>query len=163
LDVIERLRSMQDGASPARALDPAKLWERGTRWRRLRVLVTASVMVCLLVVAGGSGALLVLGDRAPGSAQTTSPSTVPASRPETIYAVPEWAGEIKGVPLAAITMTDRAGWTGRSTGVAGLTAHGHTYGFLDLPAYMGEETLSPDGRRVAYWAAGTPSGDPNTA
>jgi hypothetical protein len=63
----------------------------------------------------------------------------------------------------ALTVTaDRPGWWGSTQGTVAVSAETGRYAFLDLPerAEGTETALAPDGRYVAYWRTGSPSGSP---
>ena len=67
-------------------------------------------------------------------------------------------------PLVAVVPTVRDTWFGRpDNGVLGISATGE-YAFLDLAhgidSSIGQPAVSADGRYVAYWRSGTPSGTP---
>ncbi|MCW2792294.1 MAG: hypothetical protein JWO76_1392, partial [Nocardioides sp.] len=67
--------------------------------------------------------------------------------------------------LAALVSGERGSWTGKSYGLAGISATTGEYRFLDLPDGEAERAgtaLSPDGRHVAYWLTGTTTGSPNS-
>ena len=69
--------------------------------------------------------------------------------------------------LAALLPASRGGGARLShLGLVGISAVSGDYRFLDLPdaAYefsVADAALAPDGRHVAYWLTGTPSGSPN--
>ena len=82
-----------------------------------------------------------------------------------MYAVSPWLPvEVPGEPVVAVRLTERGTWTGEVPAIAVLTGSGR-YLHLDAPDIndQGNVVVSPDGRRVAYWASGEPSGTPNTS
>jgi len=137
------------------------LWTRGERWRSRRRRGT--------VVMAGTGAVLVAAlslvtvERAAPPAPAVSPGSTP-TLPDRVYAVSPWLpAEVPGEPVVAARLTERSTWTGEVPAIAVLTGSGR-YLHLDAPDLSGQDsaTVSPDGRRVAYWASGDPRGTPRT-
>ena len=72
-------------------------------------------------------------------------------------------------PLAAVMVAERKDWFDSGYGLVGLSAQTGAYRFLDLPdsaeegagsGWPVDPELSLDGRLLAYWFVGDPSGDP---
>ncbi|MQW76305.1 hypothetical protein GHK92_10490 [Nocardioides sp. dk4132] len=158
----ERLRDLAEEA-PGALPEPA-LWDRGRRYARLRRRGTAVVAALgvLAVVAVGA----VSWQRAAPPAEL-APASAPAAMPDELFVPSPWLpGTEEAGPLgqlAAIIPADRGGWTGAEMEIAGVSATTREYRFLDLPDLYAPPgaVLSPDGRHVAYWATGEPSGTPN--
>lgn len=138
------------------------LWTRGERWRRRRRRGT--------VLLAGTGAVLVAAlslvtvERAAPPQPAVSPGSAP-TLPDRVYAVSPWLPlEVPGEPVVAARLTERSTWTGEVPAIAVLTGSGR-YLHLDAPDINDQDNVvvSPDGRRVAYWATGAPSGTPNTS
>lgn len=138
------------------------LWTRGERWRRRRRRGT--------VLLAGTGAVLVAAlslvtvERAAPPEPAVSPGSTP-TLPDRVYAVSPWLPvEVPGEQVVAARLTERSTWTGEVPAIAVLTGSGR-YLYLDAPNVDENETMvvSPDGRRVAYWASGEPLGTPNTS
>lgn len=70
---------------------------------------------------------------------------------------------VRSVSWRLPTRPSAGGWFGSSEGIVGVSAETGEYRFLDLPD-RGDRgwSLAPDGRHVAYWTTGQPSGTPNT-
>lgn len=71
-----------------------------------------------------------------------------------------------GSPALAVTSVEHGTWRGTETRVAAISATTGEYVVLNIPANTTDDdevVLSPDGRYLAYWTAGTPTGDPNTS
>ncbi|WP_166391474.1 hypothetical protein [Nocardioides ochotonae] len=157
-----RLRDLAEEA-PGALPEPA-LWDRGRRYARLRRGGTAAVAALgvLAVVAVGA----VSWQRAAPPAEL-APASAPAAMPDELFVPSPWLpGTEEAGPvgqLAAIIPADRGGWTGAEMEIVGVSATTGEYRFLDLPDLYAPPgaVLSPDGRHVAYWATGEPSGTPN--
>jgi hypothetical protein len=160
----ERLAELAEDAPPGDRLPD--LWERGRRIARRRRLGTVAIAAaaCLALVVVG-----VLGwQRGRTTVEPASPESRPAL-PDRLYTPSRWlpgtAGHPIG-PIAALVPGERGshGW-----GFAGVSATTGEYRFLDLPDLVADSTgdappqLAPDGRHVAYWLAGRPSGAPWTS
>ncbi len=138
------------------------LWTRGERWRRRRRRGTALVAVTGAVLVAALS--LVTVQRAASPEPAVSPGSTP-TLPDRVYAVSPWLPvEVPGEPVVAVRLTERSTWTGAVPAIAVLTGSGR-YLHLDAPDVNDQASavLSPDGRRVAYWASGEPSGTPNTS
>ena len=142
------------------------LWQWGRRARRQRV--AASVVVVAGVVALLGAVVPIVGDQL-----RTSP--VPASYDEDALAVPDrlWTPSTFAPtadedhppgPLAVVGSTERRDGIFVTTTPAwfGVSAVDQTYRWLDLPGMSSEHpaelSLSPDGRRLAYFVSGDPAG-----
>lgn len=163
-DLEERLARLADGEVATTVPSPDDLWTRGRRWQRRRTLVTSVVVGCVLALVGGTTVWGARGGLVPATVDVSA-----AGRPNALVSIPDmvwdtspWLETLAGGPVVAIKETDRGGWWGSEPAVAAISAHGGEYGFLDLPGYALGAVLSRDGRRVAYWVAGTPSEDPQT-
>ena len=137
------------------------LWTRGERWRRRRrrgtVLVAATGVVLVAALS------LVTVERAAPPPPAVSPGSTP-TLPDRVYAVSPWLPiEVPGEQVVAVRLTERSTWTGEVPAIAVLTGSGR-YLHLDAPDISGQDStvVSPDGRRVAYWASGEPRGTPRT-
>ncbi|HEX3931544.1 MAG TPA: hypothetical protein VHW64_12630 [Nocardioides sp.] len=73
-------------------------------------------------------------------------------------------------PLVALVPARHASLRHTTPGLVGVTAASGQYVFLDLPANavttsgadeLAPPALSPDGRHLAFWTTGRPSGTPN--
>lgn len=159
----ERLADLAIDAPPGGPLPD--LWRRGRRIARVRRLGTAAIAtaacVALLVV-------VALGWQRgrPAAVVPAGPTSAPAM-PDRLFEPSGWLGSLDPAPgvLAAVFETRREHLFGSEPGVVGVSAATGRYGFLDLPRLADRQgvALSPDGRRLAYWTAGTPSGSPNTS
>lgn len=160
----DRLGDLADEAPSGAA--PSDLWATGQRLHRRRQVGTAVIVAAMLAVLVGVGGLATWQARIhvePAGTET------PIGLPSQIYVVDshlhgtDATGPIG--PLSAVVPTSRAGWFGGgSNGVLGISTTGE-YAFLDLPHSLADSqlvlpALSGDGRFVAYWRAGQPSGEP---
>jgi hypothetical protein len=150
------------------ATPPPDLWTRGVRRRRLARATTAA-MVAVVVLLLGAGGLAWNAER------RVEPVGPPDSLnivqlPDRFYWQPSpWLppfAEPPG-PLVLVFTAVRNTFTGQENGVVGVTGSSGTYGFLDLPrGAVADQTsgmaLSPDGRHLAFWMEGQPSGSANT-
>lgn len=163
----DRLSDLADEEPPAstHSAPPGDLWSTGRRMQRRRRAGTAVILVTALVVLAGVGGLGLTHGRT--SVQPAGVETE-LGMPDQIWAADEHlpgtddTGPIG--PLVAVVPTVRDSWLGESTsGVVGISATGE-YAFLDLPhaisSAVAHPALSADGRHVAYWRSGTPSGEP---
>lgn len=146
-------------------VDASRAWERGTRWgRRRRRVAAASTALCLVVLgalAWGLPHSLPAGDEAPLAAQSTGVGV--AQIPSRLWDTPSRASQIGwGAPVVAVQEAPRWGWFGSDPGIAVRTGDGRQ-GFVVADDYAGGVTVSPDGRRIAYWITGETSGTPNTS
>lgn len=156
----DRLAELAEDAPPG---GPAPdLWDRGRRYRRLRLGGTA--VIATVVVVG----LLALGTLDWWRAR---PEPVPANGtpalPQRIWMPsPFLPGTDDAGPLgqlAAIQNAERRGWGGTRSGLAGISATTGEYRFLDLPDVSENDVaLAPDGRHVAYWYTGETRLSPNS-
>ncbi|QCX27267.1 hypothetical protein [Nocardioides jishulii] len=140
---------------------PEALWTRGRRWQRRRLGRAIVTVACVAAfTAGLAGAVLPFVPGVPGTSDAASSGIAPRI-PDRVHAPPLWAASVSGTALVAVTEAERGTWVGREPALAVITAAG-AYGYLDLPDRSEGFALSPDGERLAYWTAGTPSGDPQT-
>lgn len=160
-DLHEQLADLASGTTSASP--PTDLWSRGVRRRRWVAAGRAGVALVLVLLVG-------LGGWTWHSARPVQPADPHGSRhvPDRFfYDVSPWTRTFDGPPGQLITVFTTVRETIRHTsnGVIGVTASTGSYGFLDLPADaapMVDMALSPDGRRLAFWVTGTPSGSANT-
>ncbi|MBB6626197.1 hypothetical protein H5V45_02575 [Nocardioides sp. KIGAM211] len=160
----ERLAALADEAPSA--LPETGLWERGRRYGRVRRAGTVAIaLVAVLVLVGIAGVTWQQG-RVPDPA----PAGPAPGLPDRIWSPSPWLdGTEEGGPLgqlAALLPAARGEMVGSHLALVGISAETGDYRFLDLPdaAYqlgITDAALSPDGRHVAYWLTGTPSGAAN--
>lgn len=148
------------GADPA-GHSGRDLWDRGRRVRRNTLAGTALVVVICVLVAAVGGIAVV--NRA--HPHELRPAGSSAGLPDRVWSPSAWlpgTGSSAPGQLAMVLPSDRAGWRGTSPGWVGISASTGEYRFLDLPgrAQGTAIALAPDGRSVAYWLAGSPSGSP---
>lgn len=163
-DLEERLARLADGEVVATVPSADDVWVRGRRWQRRRRGVAGMTALCVVVLAAGFlNALLPLVDpgvRDPGPASGNVATTVP----DRLFEPSPWLGTLGPTPLVALRWADRGEWWRPGRALVGVSAETGAYGFLDLPDLAHDEVgLSPDGERLAYWFAGDPNGDPQTA
>lgn len=157
----DRLAELADDA-PTAGAPPAELWARGKRAQRIR-LTGLGALVLVVVVAGGRVVGLPQGKPdvllAPaGAGSIALPIDYPVGEDLPIL------GDAPG-PLAAVWLAPREPYTlndddaGQAPVAVGLVAATGRFGTLpiDLYAWVYESpdahlALSPDGRRVAYFA-----------
>lgn len=153
----ERLADLAgDVATPA-PLDPAGLWHTGKRRQRRRT-AAAAVAACAVVLAGVSGAGLLL----PSGDLSQAPSatkTAPAL-PDRLH-VPGHgliSNEDDSAGPFAVLLSAGQGWPVK-TSLVGVSATTGEYRRVTLPGGLPPElgfsetaaSLSPSGRYVAYW------------
>lgn len=159
----EALHDLADERVAARApVDATDLWRRGRRARRNRRAATVAALVAVFAVLAGGVAW-----------QPGLPSVAPAGTdgqvgvPDRVGVPRSWSRgtESLGPPgrLALIATGTRRTWPwGQVTAVFGVTAQGQDYRWLDLPGRTQRRgnpvALSPDGRKVAYFVSGRPTG-----
>ena len=164
-DLRDRLEDL--AAHPGAVVPPANLWDRGVRRRRLERAASGllGLVVVLLLGLGGWGIHLSR-DVQPADSHGT-----PHLPDRFFYDVSPWTHPFDGPPGPLVTVFphERKTLLHTTSEIVGVTASSGTYGFLDLPddAVPSDVTsnslaLSPDGRRLAFWVSGTPSGSPNT-
>jgi len=146
---------------------PPDLWRRGVR--RHRVVQTGRVIVAAVLVA-----LVGLGGWSWHSSRPVQPADTHGSPhlPDRLYDPSPWLASFNGPPgqLVALLPADRKSLFQTTAGLVGVTASTGQYGFLDLPSDavtatpldVSPPSLSPDGRHVAFWTTGSPSGTANT-
>lgn len=160
MDLKDRLVDLAEDVADVQP--PVGLWDTEVRRRaRARRDTVVVALVATLAIVG-----LLVGDwRASRQPSPANPGRE-TSMPDRVWRPSPWlpgtdaAGELGA--LTALLPTERGGWLGNHPGIVGLAAATGEYRFLDLPGYAGEGcALSSDGRRVAYWAWGTSSGQPH--
>lgn len=160
----ERLAALAEEAPSA--LPEVGLWERGRRYARVRRAGTVAIVVAAVLVLVGITGVTWQQGRPPQPAPAGSAPAVP----DRIWDPSPWLdGTDDGRPLgqlAALVPAPRGGLLRSHLGLVGVSATTGDYRFLDLPdlAYefsITDAALAPDGRHVAYWLTGTPSGSPN--
>ncbi len=154
----ERLAGLRDLVVPVSVVAAPDLWARGSRWQRRRRMVSGTVLVMAIVFG------MLLGSWVWSSRPQIVPagSEGPARIPDRLWNPSPWLGELAPGVVVAVQSAERAHWFGGSTeGVVGISAAGGSYGFIPMPdsAWQGM-SLAPDGRRLAYWGTGVPSGEP---
>jgi hypothetical protein len=166
-DLRDRLGDL--AAHTRTSAPPGDLWVRGVRRRRL-AHATSAALVAVLVLLVGAGGVLWRADHT--RIEPAAPQGAP-HLPDRFYLQPSpWLHSFAGPPgpLVLVFPTVRNTFFGIENGIVGVTGSTGTYGFLDLPSdavtnggVIGSSlSLSPDGRHVAFWVVGTPSGSPNT-
>lgn len=160
----DRLRDLaDDAADPARARTTASapdLWGRGVREHRVS---RAGVAVIVALAVVGLGATLTTWRVREAAPPAPAAPGAPVVLPDEIFRPSRWlpGTDELGPPgrLSVVMPAVRRSWRGERPGVVGISATTQEYRFLDLPDYEGGAVvLSPDGRWVAWWATGTPSG-----
>lgn len=160
-DVVDRLERLAAQA-PTGGVDPAQLWTRGRRRRRVRTGVVGAALVVVALVGATAAPLLVQ------RAQQVEPAGVDDRMvlPDVVRQPGAWEPAFETIPtqLTAVGTGARGGlWSSRNAwwGVSGATGESR---FLDLPGAAvdvgGEPALSADGRRLAYWVTGEVGGRP---
>lgn len=143
------------------------VWRRARRSRRRDVVAAVSVSVVILLVGGLVVGLL-------GSGLRSTPPTAPAygdgrlAIPNQIWVPSPWtpgtadAGPIGPLALIATAPRHTSWWHTEQNALFGVSAKTGQYRFLDLPRLSSrsgvDPVLSPDGRYVAYFMSGHPSG-----
>lgn len=165
--LVRRLADLgEDGLRGTGLASPAEMWERGLRYRRRRRRGTAVVVAATVLALGGLLSLVEVQrpDPAPVAPAESSPAL-----PDRTWEPSPWLPGTDDLgppgPLAMVIEADRGGWPGGHRGLVGVSAATGEYRFLDLPDRAtdgGGFALSPDGRRVAYWATGETAGTPHT-
>ena len=158
----DRLADLADGA-PTGGAPPAEIWARGKRTQALQAAALASCLLVVIAVGGRLGVRLL--DRQPdvllgpgGASGITLPIDYPAGQE-----LPN-LGDNPG-PLAAVWLAPREPYTlddddaGLAPAAVGLVAETGKFGTLPIDLYNARYeapdaslALSPDGRRVAYFA-----------
>lgn len=158
----DALRDLTDDVPPVRPTPPAshELWEAGVRRRRGTALTRLLVGLAVIPLVAFTLPWL------PASVSQPEPTAdgTAGAVPDHFWSPGVWADGTEGSPpgrLALVAPAERGTWwLGRQEAWYGVTAVGQGYVWLDLPGQPAEEgrdvALSPDGRFVAYWLAGTP-------
>jgi hypothetical protein len=163
-DLHERLADLAGHTPPVSP--PGDLWARGVRRRRVAVagrVAVAVVLACLVGVGGWSW----------HQTRPIQPADTHGSPhlPDRFFRPSPWTHPFAGPPgqLVRVLPSQRQTLLHSRMGLVGVTASAGTYGFLEIPqdAALGVSSgggvaLSPDGRKVAFWTTGSPSGAPNT-
>ena len=157
----DRLAELADDAPPGGPVP--ELWDRATRFHRARRAGTVAILAVAAALLVAVGLLVHV-----RSTTDVLPASGTAGVPDRLYAPSRWLpGSTEEGPLgqlAAILPAVRGGWFGSSDGIVGVSASNGEYRFLDLRDRGDHDSsLAPDGRHIAYWTTGTPSGTPNTA
>lgn len=169
----DQLRELlRDLAQDAPAIDTTaasagNVWRRARRSKRRDLIAAVSLSVVLLLVGG-----LVIGLIGPGLQST--PPTAPGygdgrlAIPNQIWVPNPWtpgtadAGPIGPLALIATAPRHTSWWHTEENALFGVSAKTGQYRFLDLPRLAAGSgvgpVLSPDGRYVAYFMSGQPSG-----
>lgn len=158
------LRGLAAEAHASAGPDASVLWADGRRRARRR---RAGASAAVVVVALLAGALALVVPR---------PSPPPDLAPAQTSHAPAVPRDVWSPPASTSTTTQAGppgvvavlGGASRSdgTGLFTISATTGEYRLLDLPDAFdatGVDTapaLAPDGRRIAYWLAGSPSGEP---
>jgi hypothetical protein len=157
----ERLRDLA-GEAP-RALSPTGLWREGRRRHRRQVVTASALAVCLVV----GGAVIGIGSwrsTRPGPAAPPVSRTGAISIPDRLFNPSPWlpATRTPGRLVAFLSSTrDHFPFGSDRSALVGVTAGSQAYRFLELPGQSPDATsayLSPDGRHLAYWVNGAPTG-----
>lgn len=162
-DLHQRLATLADEA-PQR-LPQTDLWSAGVRRRRRRAVASGvAALACLVVIIlVGSTAWRAIDPVGVGPADSGRSQ---AAFPDRFYVPSKWLpGTDDAGPLGrliAVIPSERGTWTGARRGVVGVSAASGDYRFLDLPGQARDQAvaLAPDGRYIAYWTTGDPSGEP---
>jgi hypothetical protein len=158
----ERLRDLADGAPGS--LSPTGLWREGRR-RHRRNLVTASAIAACLVVGGAVTGIGSWRSTQPGP--SAPPATGPMTIPDRLFNPSPWLPTTRapGRLVAVLSSTrDHFPFGSDRNALAGVAAGSQTYRFLELPGQSPDASdvyLSPDGRHLAYWVNGSPTGSAN--
>lgn len=166
----DQLERLAERAEPAAGPTGGELWDRGTRHRRRMRRGTAAIAAGTLL---GVAVLAGVSIGRAGPAPEPVPADAPAGLPSQLWEPSPWlpgSAEV-GPPGQVVTVIEdrpRQSWTGSTYGVVAVSAATGDYRFLDLPDlalgdFAARVALSPDGRHLAYWTAGTPSDNPNTS
>lgn len=164
-DLHDRLGDL--AAHTPYASPPPDLWDRGVRRRRVAAagrVAVALVLACLVGLGGWTW----------HASRTIEPADGDSSPhlPDHLYRPSPWLPSFAGPPgqLIALLPAEQKSLLRTSAALVGVTASTGQYGFLKLPAYavtdadrpQSPPSLAPDGRHLAFWTTGTPSGTPNT-
>lgn len=155
------LRGLAETAATAPADDPASLWSQGRRRVRRRRLAAAGAVAAAVVAAGASSLVAV-----PAAVVHPAGATHEPAIPRNVWTAKDWypTTSEEGPPgvvavLGGVIRGDR-------NGLFTVSATTGEYRLLDLPDALdgldssSPPVLAPDGRHIAYWLAGEPSGEP---
>lgn len=169
IDLREQLAELADDvAVPHDPASDSDLWDRGRRYARRRRRGTVAAVLSTVIALVALGAVVELRSPDPMPAAPTPEGSL--GLPDRVWEPSPWLPGTDETgppgPLAMLRPTDRGTWWGMRDGVVGISARTGEYRFLDLPgaryaaASDGGVSLSPDGRKVAYWTAdGTTRGE----
>lgn len=161
-DLRSALRQLTDDAGDVRPTPAGShlLWAAGAR--RRRGTAVTRLLIGLAVIPLAAFALSWL----PASVERPQPAAddTAGAVPDHFWSPGRWAEGTEGAPpgrLALVAPAERGTWwLGRREAWYGVTAVGQRYVWLDLPGRSAEAgpevALSPDGRLVGYWLAGSP-------
>jgi hypothetical protein len=165
-DLRDRLGDLASHTPPGSP--PADLWQRGVRRRRIARAGAATLVLALIALLGAGGLTWHAGRE---RIQPAGPQGTP-HLPDRFFIPSPWLPAFGGPPgqLVAVGMAERKSVLHTWVDLYGVTASGSRYGFLDIADLADLESsgspappvLSPDGRSVAFWVTGKPSGSPNT-
>ena len=161
-DLAERAPSMD-----AVATSGVRTWRRARRARQRAVALVACLLVAVLAGGVAIAATAPLGSPAP-VAPPFDPNAL--AIPNQVWMPSPWtpgtADDGPIGPLALIAYAPRyTSWFHETTGsLFGVSAATGTYRFIDLPGLSHDQmnqvepALSPNGRYLGYFVAGTPTG-----
>jgi hypothetical protein len=164
-DLRDRLTDLAGHMQPG--APSGDLWTRGVRRRHAERVGTA-VLVAVLVLLVGVGSWTW---HAATRVQPAAPHGAAYLPDHFFFDISPWthAFDAPPGPLVKVFPAVRETLFHTENGVVGVTGASGTYGFLDLPSDAVETdavsdslALSPDGRRLAFWISGRPSGPANT-
>jgi hypothetical protein len=157
----DRLTDLADHADEVRGGAPASdLWSTGRRVHRRRRVGTIAVTTVAVAVLAGLGG--VTWSRGAVDVEPAAPTTE-LGMPDRLYAPSEHLpGTDDSGPIGPLSVVVTAE-NGRALGIS---ATGE-YAYLDVPRWSSmltsgpvDPAISADGRLMAYWRTGTPTGDP---
>lgn len=154
----ERMADLADDVVDV--VPPGDLWaaerHRMVVVRRSTLLVAAVTLALVGLLLGGAW-----------RAAQPPPPAAPRGEvglPDRLFTPSPWLPTAQGGELGrlvALVSAEQGTWWRGRPGVVGVSALTGEYAFLDLPNMADEPVaLAPDGRHVAFWTVGTPSGSP---